>query len=149
MAGKSKVVPLSEPLKWAHEYLVIADQEQASKAIRERLRDGLKPYIMANCTADENGNYILTFPSPVTTDGEIYYRGLMAQRRVSEFTDEDKVRELIVSKGLESRCIKEVVVEEYDLDELYAANQEGIVSDEEIDAIIVTNVTYSLNKIKQ
>lgn len=142
-------VPLSQYMKWVHQYLLSSHEEAVRKAVKEQARDGLKPWIMGNCPVDEKGNYILEFPDSITVDGETHYRGLMVQRKVSEWADEEKARELIDKYNLWDRCVKYVTVEEIDYDELYAANQDGTIPDEDIDSIIETNVTYALVKVKK
>lgn len=139
---------IDEPLRRAHEYLLSHQVESENKAKREAARDYLKPYIMAAFDIDENGNFYYEFPDPISVDGKSWVKGLMARRRVSEYTNEELAERLIKLHKLEKRCIKIVVSYELDLDELYAANQEGIISDDEIDSIIETDVSYSLEKVK-
>lgn len=134
-------------LREAHQYLLTLKDEQDHKKRREVLRDSLKSWLI-NMEPDESGNYIYEFPKPVCID-DTWYTGIMAQRRVSEYTNEDRAKELIAKYGLESRCLEQVVTVEINLDELYGANQEGILSDEEIDSIIDTEENYSLIKVRQ
>lgn len=143
--GGASLLPLE--MKWVHQYFLASDEEANVKERREQFRNLLKPFLMENMEPDEKGNYTWEFDKPLTTQSGTY-RGIMAQRRVSEFTDEDKARELIRAHGLETRCINEIIFEEVDLDELYAANQEGIVSDEEIDEIVYSEESYFLVKVK-
>lgn len=140
--------PLSDHEKWAHTFLFSSSQEEQARKLKEKMRDGLKPYIMANFPQDEGGNHIYEFPSPIMVSEDERYSGLKAQRRVSEWIDEDKARELIDKHNLWDRCVKYETVEVIDYDELYAANQEGIVSDEDIDDILESSVTYALVRVK-
>jgi len=136
------------PLQTAHLYFKFLSDELSAKKKRELYRDRLKDYISENCEPDENGNLTYEFPQPLFID-DIWYSGLQNQRRVSEYTDEDKAMELISRHGLEDRCLIPVVTTEIDLDELYAANQEGIISDDEIDSIINAAETWALVKVKK
>lgn len=140
-----RIVPQEE--RWAHEYLFHSHVEETSKAERSTLRGKILPFLEESGEPDENGNLTWEFPEPVSIEGK-KFRGLMLQRRVSEYTDEDKALELIYKHDLQRRCIKERIVEDVDLDELYAANQEGIVSDDEIDSIIETTESWALTKVK-
>jgi hypothetical protein len=97
---------------------------------------------------DEEGHYFYEFPAPIYLD-DTTYSGLMAQRRVSEYIDDSKAWDVITRHSLEDRCFKTVTTIEIDYDELYACNQEGIISDEEIDSILETDETYALIKVKQ
>lgn len=143
--GGATILP--QEMRWVHRYLFASDTESEAKTERENLRKLLKPYLLENMEPDERGNFTWNFDRPISTPSGTY-RGIMAQRRVSEFTDEEKARELIRAHGLETRCINEIVYEEVDLDELYAANQEGLVSDEEIDSIIYSEESFFLVKVK-
>jgi len=139
---------IGEPLRAAHEYLFSHHVETENKSKREKARDYLKPFIMNTFEPDENGHYYYEFPDPISIDGEVWVKGLMARRRVSEYVNEETAERLVHLHKLEKRCIKKVVSYELDLDELYAANQEGLVSDDEMDSIIETSITYSLEKVK-
>lgn len=139
--------PLDEWLKKSHQYLFTLDQETKLKKQRESLRDDLKTMVMWG-EPDENGNYNYDFPDPISVDGETYYRGLQAQRRVSEFLDDDTAYQVIDMAGLWSRCVKEEIVYNIDYDEVFACNQEGLISDDDIDAIIQHDTSYSLVKVK-
>jgi|SRR6185437_5117238 len=141
------VKPIDHVMKLVHGYLYSHNEETKIKKLREDYRNDLKEIIMSGDT-DDKGNYNYEFPEPLCIDN-VWYTGLQMQRRVSEYVDEDTARELISRHGLGDRCIKVIQVEELDLDELYAANQEGIISDDEIDSIIEADETYSLIRIKQ
>lgn len=136
------VKPLPEELKKAHLYLLFSSEEAEKKSKKETLRKELLPWLQT-LEQDEDGNYFYEFPDPI-----LEYKGLKAQRRVSEYANEEKARELIIRHALEDRCIEVVTDTVVDYDELYACNQEGIISDEEIDSIIEVDVTYALVKIK-
>lgn len=141
--------PVAEQKRWALQYIVDSDEEQTIKTRRSVLRDDLVKWIKANCDRDENGNYIYEFDSPIRLDDNSYL-GLMAQRRVSEFINEDRAWEIIDKYGAEVRaqCVDEVVTHELNLDMMYALNQRGIISDEDIDSILETNETFALVKLK-
>ena len=141
------VTIINDDMKLVHGYLYSLSEETKSKKSREVYREKLKSIIMSG-EPDEKGNYNYEFPQPVNID-DVWYTGLQMQRRVSEYTDEDKVLEIIDKHDLRDRCVEKIVTYEVDLDELYAANQEGIISDDEIDSIIEIDETYSLIRIKQ
>lgn len=137
--------PISDQERWALDYMISAEDDAAMKVHLTELKELLKPWILENGELDEDGNYVWEFPAPINL-GDKSYTGLMAQRRVSEFINEEKADALVTKYGLEDRCL--TLVTEIDFDALYAANQEGIISDEEIDDIIELNETYALVKIK-
>jgi hypothetical protein len=139
--------PVPKELRLAHLYLIASMDEARLKSKREALRKELMPLLQA-FDPDEDGHYLYEFPAPIYLD-DIVYSGLMAQRRVSEYIDDSKAWDVITRHGLADRCIKTVTITEIDYDELYAANQEGIIPDEEIDSILETDETYALVKIKK
>jgi hypothetical protein len=104
--------------------------------------------LLQSLEPDEDGNFYYEFPDVIHLD-ETNFAGIMAQRRVSEYVDDDKAMELIKVHGLEDRCLKSYMVTEIDYDALYACNQEGVISDEDIDSIIEVNENYALVKVKR
>lgn len=141
------VKTIDHVMKLVHGYLYSHHEETKIKKLREDYRNNLRDIIMSGDT-DDKGNYNYEFPEPLCIDN-VWYTGLQMQRRVSEYVDEDTARALISKHSLNDRCIRVIQVEELDLDELYAANQEGIISDDEIDSIIEADETYSLIRIRQ
>lgn len=138
---------VDEQMRWALRYIAeTMDYDQLKTRIDTSKRD-LKDWILDNCEQDESGNFIWDFDKPVIGDKDDSYRGLMLQRRVSEFIDEDKADEIIQAHNLQDRCY--TTIEVIDFDQLYACNQEGVVSDEEIDSILSFNETFALIKVKE
>ena len=138
----------SEQIRWALDYIVSTyNKDQVDNHVTG-LKQLIKPYIMENGVPDENGNYIWEFEKPIAAGEDTRYSGLMAQRRVSEYINEDTVIALINKYQAHDRCIKTVEVQELDIDELYAMNQEGIIPDDEIDSILELTETYALVKMK-
>lgn len=104
--------------------------------------------ILRDLEPDEDGNYFYEFPDIIYLD-DVAYSGLQAQRRVSEFVNDDTAMEVIKTHKLEDRCLKSYMVTEIDYDAVYACNQEGLIPDEDIDSIIEFNETFALVKIKK
>lgn len=142
-------VSIPAEMQWVHLYMLAADEEAKAKKQQTKYRDLLKPYLMDNVDEDERGNFSWVFDSPIASSTGTVYTGVMAQRRVSEYVNEDRAKELIDLYNLGDRCIKQVITYEIDYDELYAANQEGIIPDDAIDSIIETDVSYALVRVKQ
>jgi hypothetical protein len=138
---------VDEQTRWALEYLIISNDETNLKLRREVLRDNLKDWIIDNCEPDENGNYIYYFPKPVTMDNRTV-KGLMAQRRTSEFVNEDRAFNVAEEYNVLDKVTYEVVTQELDLDSLYIQNQLGLVPDEAIDSIIEVKETFALVQLK-
>jgi hypothetical protein len=133
-----------DPRYAAMEYLHCADEEDRAKSRKNRARDWLKENLRSLGEPDENGNFIWEFDHIPSGDG--YCTGLKLQRRVSEYLNEDKAGFLIGSKGLGSRCIRMEPV--LDINELYVCNQEGLITDEEMDELMEVDELWALVKIK-
>lgn len=138
----------SEALQAVHWYFMYDDEAKKSSAKRSEYHKILMDHITENGFEDEDGHLIWKFPDPFFFEGT-WYTGFKKQRRVSEYTDDDKALEIIDRHNLRDRCYIPVTEYYVDYDALYAANQEGIVSDEEIDSIIGHDVTWALVKVKQ
>lgn len=137
---------MDESLRQAHRYLYSSEEEARILKVKNESRDYLRDNIKDLGEPDENGNIIWYFDESLNL-GETY-RGLMLQRRVSEYTDEDKVLAILEDTGLHSRCVTYITIPEIDLDEVYACNQEGLITDEEIDSMIEVKETWALVKVK-
>ncbi len=138
-------------IRWALDYLTSTYDKDVTDRHVSELKDLLKPYILANGIQDESGNYIWEFDKPIIYDEDTLVYGLMAQRRVSEFINEDKAWEVVEKYGDEVRyqCVEEIVTHEINLDQMYALNQKGIISDEDMDSILETTETFALIKMRE
>lgn len=145
-SGILKAEPVPPEQRWALEYLATASEEAAIKRRRESLRDNLKQWIIDNCEPDENGNYIYYFPKPVYLESS-EVRGLMAQRRTSEFVNEDRAFNVAEKYGVLDKVTYEITTEELDLDAMYVLNQQGVIPDDAIDSIIEIKETFALVKV--
>jgi hypothetical protein len=110
---------------------------------------------------DEDGHRYYDFDTPVTING-VEYRGLRNQRKISEYVDMSKVEswfspvkdeeisveELLRRKKLRDIVLKPVTTYEYDIDELYRLNQQGLLSDDELDSFTTADVGWSLCVVK-
>lgn len=139
--------PVPQQIRWALDYIITSYDESKLKSHRENLRDSVKRWILENCEQDENGNYTLYFDNPVLIESKSY-SALSCQRRVSEFINETTAFDIVDKYKVRDRCVKKVITEELDFDELYALNQEGTISDEDIDSILEFTEYYALMKVE-
>jgi hypothetical protein len=139
-------VEYTDPIRAVHDFLYSSEEEVRIVERKNSARDYLKKELLSLGTEDETGSILWEFDNPLSLKDT--YTGLKLQRRVSESLNDDRALEIIRKYDLEDRCIIEVVTEEIDYDELYAANQERLVADDEIDSIIESTVTYALVKVK-
>lgn len=136
----------SQEKRWALEYLVVSADEAALKKRREKLRDDIKSWILDNCEPDENGNFTYYFDEPVILDND-ELKGLQAQRRVSEFVNEETAFEVAEKYNVLDQVLEVITTEELDMDKMYQLNQLGTISDEDIDSILELKETYALVRI--
>jgi hypothetical protein len=87
-------------------------------------------------TPDEKGHIWYSLPEEV--DG---YQSLQRQRRVTQKLDEDEASRTLLSKGLTERCYKMVPV--LDESEVMACLYEGLLTEEEIDAMFPKSISYA------
>lgn len=138
---------IGEQQRWALEYIVTAYDESKLKERKEYLRDNLKEWLIENCEPDENGNYTYYFSKPVVIDDK-EITGLQAQRRVSEFVNEDRAFNVAEQYGVLDKVTYTVTTEELDLDQMYILNQQGEIPDEAIDSIIEIKEYFALMQLR-
>jgi hypothetical protein len=87
-------------------------------------------------TPDEKGHLWYSLPEEV--DG---YISLQRQRRVTQKLDEEEASRTLTARGLSERCYKMVPV--LDESEVMACLYEGLLTEEEIDAMFPKSVSYA------
>lgn len=133
----------------AHVFLHQRDRAAEAGTARDDARDQIKDWLthtnaagrFTNGEEDANGNRIL----PFTVAG----KRIIAQRRVPTPTiDLDAAEKLLREKGgdaLYDVVFKRQVVRTFDEDELFRLNQQGVITDDELDALEVTgDPSYAL-----
>lgn len=151
----TRLSPPTELLKAAHEFLHYRGEETAAGKVKNSARDILKGYLTAtgpdgefvNGREDGEGHRYWDFEEPLVIGGTAY-TGIQAQRRASSGIDLDAAEKLAKDKGIYDQVFPEVVIREFDEDALFAANQEGKVSDDELDELEVLNETYAILPVK-
>ncbi len=145
--------PVADIDKAIHEFLYNRSVAKNAGKLRDKARDVLKPWFDGGAggraTEDENGSKTVEFEAPLLIDG-VKYTGLMNVRKESSELDLDLVDDLLDELGqtARNRVVKKVVDYVVDPDELFKLNQEGVITDEQLDALFKTTVTWALG-IKQ
>lgn len=132
---------LSEVTRKAAQWAQLRATEKTTKQRVEILKGDLKTLVRTYGEADENGHVNITLPVPIESGNETY-TGLKAERHVSTSLDEDKVEEILKEKGLFDQVQSQEVITYIDQDKLYALQQQGFISEEELDSMWVENETY-------
>lgn len=123
-----------------------AESERTSK-VRDGYRNVLREWLLAEGREDENGHRYLDLDKPLTIGGK-EYSAICAQRRLSSSIDLDATEALCKELGLFDSVFPVVPVRQFDEDALYAANQRGLISDEQLDSLITENETYAIVPVK-
>lgn len=153
MARRSTLAPPDDLGKAMHNFLYYRGAETSAKTLKDRARDALKSWLttevdgrMVNGREDENGHRFYD-ADPVVIDG-VTYAGVKAQRNLSLSIDVEKAEELARARGVYDLVFPERTVRDFNEDELFRQNQLGVFTDEELDGLEVTSVSYSLTAVK-
>lgn len=135
--------------KAVHTYLFNRSSENFAKKMKADAGTDLRAHVMEYGREDENGHKYLDLNPPLTIDS-VTYTAIKLERRVSSSIDLDATEELLRAKGDEEyrKVFKLVATVEFDENKFYLANQLGVVSDEELDAVITEDITYALVPVK-
>src|ERR1700761_1025668 len=141
---------LDDTAKLAHSFLFSRKQQANYADRRPSSRDVLLERLLTQDEGgqfytDENGHKYYDFPSPVTIEG-VKYKGVAAQRRTSSEIDIGATEHLLRQIGQEAfdRVFRKVTVRQFQEDELYLMNQEGAVSDDQLDSLLVEHETWAV-----
>jgi hypothetical protein len=108
------------------------------------LKTSMMAAIVKDGEADEKGSLFLDLPTTVTVAGQTF-RTLKRERRVSTSFSEDQATKILTKKGLLARCIK--MVPTFDQDEVYVLNQQGLITDKELDSMLVESESWAFKPL--
>lgn len=149
MVRRSAPIVPDELEQDVHLFLHYREVETDAKRKKEGARDRLKGWVtlknavgkFVNGEEDENGNRILPW--------QVNGKKVVAQRKVpAPYIDLDKAEALLREKGgqaLYDVVFKREVIRTFSEDELFVLHQKNVISDEELDALVVQgDPSYSL-----
>lgn len=137
-------------------FLFQRGEADTSTRIKNEARDRLKNYLLSEDASehwgayeDGSGNICVDFETPLNIAGKVW-KGLQLRRVQGAATlDEDWAFNYIEENGLTERAVKIVVLEEIDQNELAVLNQEGIISDDDLDQMFTRpEVTWALYPVE-
>lgn len=139
-------------LRAAQTYLFQRDIEAAAKRAKEaavavpgdKKANAIKDHVAK--VGKPSGDHVEWYFDEPMAVGSVTYLGFRNEAKSSTFIDTDKADELIEKLGLKDKVEKTNVYVDYN--ELYNLNQLGLVSDEDIDSVLVTSTSYALTVIK-
>jgi hypothetical protein len=119
----------------AHQFLFYRDEQASAEKSRGQFAATLKSYIFEEGEETPEGHLEVLFPEPLNIGG-VRYLGLRNQRtNPAPLLDEDRAQELLDQLGLRDRVAEEVTVTQWNWDELYVLNQQGLITDEQLDSL--------------
>lgn len=113
------------------------------KAESTTLRGQLLTIAETHGTVDEHGHQRVLLDAPVTV-GDVTFTGYVRRRSVTQSFNENAARELVEARGLTDRVLRTKITTYVDQDELWACQQEGLLTAAEIDSTIDRSYTHSL-----
>jgi hypothetical protein len=142
-------ISLDQAAPWekTRQFLALKFQDADIVTRKNKLRDDISAHVDANGETDEKGSKFWRLPQPIEVNGQTFTE-VKRERRVSQSLDEEKTDTLVTAKGVRDRVFKTVEMEVLDQDELYLLNQEGVISDDELDGLWVENVSFAFKPIR-
>ena len=116
----------------------IDDLTKMQSEIKTRLVEVVEQY----GDTDDKGH--IWYDMPQDIEG---YKGMQRQRRVSQKLDMDAATELLKNLELTDRCVK--MVPSLDEDEVMACLYEGLLTEEQVDAMYPKTVTWAFIPVKK
>lgn len=115
----------------------IDDLTKMQTEIKNRLVEVLE----ANGDVDDKGHVWYDI------DGVDGYSGMQRQRRVSQKLDMDAAQDILDNTGLSDRCVK--MVPSLNEDEVMACLYEGLLTEEQVDAMFPKTITWAFIPVKK
>lgn len=139
---------VSDLLQAAHTYLhnrtVEADAKKRKGDKKKGPYKDIVEHLQENGELDEStDSRYWYFDDPINGAAGFEWRCVPGSQGI----DEDKAQELAQEKGVVERVTHTEVV--WDYDELYVLNQQGVITDDELDSVMVTeDPSWSLQVVK-
>lgn len=129
---------LTEVTSWVRQFVTVKAQQAALQERYGDLKRRLEDVIDRLGYEDDKGHRYFDLPEDV--EGVVR---VQRRRRVSTSLDDEAALALVESKGLpRERFVK--TIEVFDEEEILKAHYEGVISEDEIDALTTTNVSWAL-----
>ena len=122
-------------------YKALTDNVELLEERRRSIRDQLSSIVEQDGEVDEKGHIVLALPSKVEGIAR-----LVRQRRVKRTLDEHVAERILTKAHLVERCYKNVPV--LDEDAVMQALFEGDLTEEDVDRMFPTKVTWAFVPLK-
>lgn len=131
----------------SQQFLYWRGEAKKAEVRKDTARDWLKDYIEKNAEPDENGSFHLYFDDPYTVGDDKYAGFELRKSQPKDRLDTDAAKAYVNEHHLNDRVVKMVPM--WDWDELAVMNQQGIITDDDFDAMFITpDPSYSLYSIE-
>jgi hypothetical protein len=143
------------------QYLLLKKEIADLKAMQERVKEELEPYLQE---ADTNarGSHVIGFETPLEIHG-VQYKELQKVRKRSKLLNEERALELLDDKAVEWSCAQPdagisvfhapyrraiITIEHIDHDALWDLFAQDLLSDEEYDSLFDVTETWAFSPTK-
>ncbi|MFE2539075.1 hypothetical protein [Actinacidiphila glaucinigra] len=141
-APDSKAIPFDPIIPVFREWAVLKAQVTQDTSRMNKLRDKVALAVEQRGYVDHKGSQFLDLPFPIPAgDGE--YVRIKRERRVSITADEEAAERITKAKGEAMYRRAFPPVPTLDADELFVMLQEGVLTEAEMDEILVQKETYA------
>jgi len=128
------------------QFLVLKDEAKTTSERLDALKKDLTKHVAEHGETDDKGHRNFVFPDPLAY-GDKSYTGFQQQRRVTQSFDTEVAEKVLKDKDLWERAT--VVVREIDQNEVYVLNQEGLLTDDELDSMFAERETFAFRPISE
>lgn len=128
------------------QFLVLKEEVATTTKRIDSLKKELTEHVKEHGETDDKGHRNFVLPAPVQ-HGEKTYTGFQQQRRVAQAFDDQVAEKILKDKGLWDRAV--VMIPEIDQNEVYVLNQEGLLSDAELDSMFAERETFAFRPISE
>ncbi|MGW3273918.1 hypothetical protein ACWDFH_20960 [Streptomyces kronopolitis] len=134
--------PFDPVIPTFREWAMLKAQQTDLTTRMNRLRDKVAAAVQARGYADHKGSQYIDLPFPIPVGDSEYIR-IKRERRVSVTADEEAAERILKAKSPELYRRAFPPVPTLDADELYVLLQEGALTEEEMDQIMVQKETFA------
>jgi hypothetical protein len=135
-------VPIDPIVPLFREWAMLKAEADALTTRRNKLRDRCAAAVAERGYADHKGSQYLDLPWPIEAGGVSYLR-IKRERRVTTVPDAEVAESVTRSKGDEIYRRVFPLVPCLDPDELYVLLQEGVLTEDDMDAIFVQHESFA------
>lgn len=128
------------------QFLALKDEVKTSTTRLDSLKKDLTKHVAEHGEVDDKGHRNFVLPEPLEY-GEKSYTGFQQQRRVTQSFNDEAAEELLKRRDLWERAV--VMVPQIDQNEVFVLNQEGLLTDDELDSLFVERETFAFRPISE